>query len=108
MVFLNEKKHIPYDIRSTPIFATSVTRVVHTCCFRNTTEEELFTAYEQQPREVQFSTITHQEVIFLGEVTIPVDHLYLEGSVLIKDHTCGQEGHFFFHTYSRDIPNDIV
>ena len=34
---------------------------------------------------VQFSTITHQEVIFLGEVTIPVDHLYLEGSVLIKD-----------------------
>ena len=34
---------------------------------------------------VQFSTITHQEIIFLGEVTIPVDHLYLEGSVLIKD-----------------------
>ena len=34
---------------------------------------------------VQFSTITHQEIVFLGEVTIPVDHLYLEGSVLIKD-----------------------
>ena len=70
-----EKKYILCDIRSTPIFATSVTRVVHTCCFRNTTEEELFTAYEQQPREVC--------------------------------HTCGQEGHFV-HTYSRDIPNDVV
>ena len=25
--------------------------MVHTCCFRNTTEELLFTAYEQQPRD---------------------------------------------------------
>ena len=34
---------------------------------------------------IQFSTPTHQEVVFLGEVTIPVDHLFLEGSVLLKD-----------------------
>ena len=30
---------------------------------------------------VQFSTMTHQEVVFLGEVMIPIDHLFLEGSV---------------------------
>ena len=34
---------------------------------------------------IQFSTLTHQEAVFLGEVTIPVDHLFLEGSVLLKD-----------------------
>ena len=34
---------------------------------------------------IQFATPIHQEVVFLGEVTIPVDHLFLEGSVLLKD-----------------------
>ena len=34
---------------------------------------------------IQFSTPTHQEAVFLGEVTIPVDHLFLEGPVLLKD-----------------------
>ena len=34
---------------------------------------------------IQFSTPTHQEAVFLGEVTIPVDHLFLEGTVLLKD-----------------------
>ena len=41
---------------------------------------------------VQFSTITHQEIVFLGEVTIPIGHLYLEGSVLIKDTIANQLG----------------
>ena len=41
---------------------------------------------------VQFSTITHQEIMFLGEVTIPIGHLYLEGSVLIKDTIVNQLG----------------
>ena len=34
---------------------------------------------------IKFSTPTHQEVVFLGEVTIPVDHLFLEGTVLLRD-----------------------
>ena len=34
---------------------------------------------------IQFSTPTHQEAVFLGEVTIPVDHLFLEGTVLLRD-----------------------
>ena len=34
---------------------------------------------------IQFSTPTHQESVFLGEVTIPVDHLFLEGTVLLRD-----------------------
>ena len=34
---------------------------------------------------IQFSTPTHQEAVFLGEVTIPVDHLFLEGTDLLKD-----------------------
>ena len=34
---------------------------------------------------VQFSTITYQQVVFLVELMIPIDDLYLEGSVLIKD-----------------------
>ena len=34
---------------------------------------------------IQFSTPTHQEAVFLGEVTITVDHLFLEGTVLLKD-----------------------
>ena len=48
---------------------------------------------------VQFSTITHQEIVFLGEVTIPMDHLYLEGSVLIKD-TIVNQLCFYVHTNS--------
>ena len=36
---------------------------------------------------IQFATPTHQEMVLLGEVTIPVDHLFLEGSVLLKDAT---------------------
>ena len=34
---------------------------------------------------VQFSKMTHQEVVFLGPVMIPIDQLYLEGYVLIKE-----------------------
>ena len=34
---------------------------------------------------IKFSTPTHQEAVFLGEVTIPVNHLFLEGSVLLTD-----------------------
>ena len=34
---------------------------------------------------IQFATPTHQEVVLFGEVTIPVDHLFLECSVLLKD-----------------------
>ena len=39
---------------------------------------------------IQFATPTHQEVVLLGEVTVPVDHLFLEGSVLLKDATMTQ------------------
>ena len=28
---------------------------------------------------IQFATPTHQEVVLLGEITVPVDHLFLEG-----------------------------
>ena len=39
---------------------------------------------------IQFTTPTHQEVVLLGEITVPVDHLFLEGSVLLKDATMTQ------------------
>ena len=39
---------------------------------------------------IQFATPTHQEVVLLGEVTVPVHHLFLEGSVLLKDATMTQ------------------
>ena len=48
-------------------------------------EEEGHNAHDSRQVYVQFSTPMHQEVVFLGEVTIPVDHLFLEGSVLLKD-----------------------
>ena len=34
---------------------------------------------------IQFATPIHQEVVFLGEVTVPMDHLFLKGSVPLKD-----------------------
>ena len=39
---------------------------------------------------IQFATPTHQEVVLLGDVTVPMDHLFLEGSVLLKDATMTQ------------------
>ena len=41
---------------------------------------------------IQFATPTHQEVVLLGEVTVPVNHLFLEGSVLLRDDTMTQVG----------------
>ena len=39
---------------------------------------------------IQLATPTHQEVVLSGEVTIHVDHLFLEGSVLLRDATMTQ------------------
>ena len=39
---------------------------------------------------VQFSTPMHQEDVLLGEVTIPVDQLFLEGTALLKDSMVNQ------------------
>ena len=36
-------------------------------------------------RYIQFSTPHHLETVFMGELTIPYDHMFTEGSVLVTD-----------------------